>query len=472
MRALSKKRRLQQITANQLEYPEEYSTLDFPGKKELGRARRQRQQLLEQLGAGVEIGCQGTKLDMRGLSPGCRICVEGGWSCLFISGRCNCDCFYCPTDQTEFGLPTTNSVQFRHPADYVAYLERFGFSGASISGGEPLLTPGRSLGFLQAIKRHFGARMHVWLYTNGTLLTEDLVLQLRDAGLDEIRFDIGATAYQLQALKRASGVFPTLTVEIPAIPEEVGRLKALLGELRDAGVQHLNLHQLRLTPYNYPQLRSRGYRYLHGDKLTVLDSELAALEVLRFEREEKIGLPVNYCSFVYKNRFQARANRRHSAGFVLKGHEALSDNGYIRTLSLLGEKSRILQQQELFLRQGIAPALFSPGRSGEQLSFHPALWPLIDPGGLRLLVAYAGSRLLSGLSYHNPFVTVELSRRQKLIVERGRACPDFELDEQQAELFGQIFVLGFKTPLDLPNYALWDEIAAFEQPRSGMAEYF
>ncbi len=43
--------------------------------------------------------------------------------------------------------------------------------------------------------------MHVWLYTNGTLATVDILTQLRDAGLDEIRFDIGATDYNLGMIR-------------------------------------------------------------------------------------------------------------------------------------------------------------------------------------------------------------------------------------------------------------------------------
>ena len=83
----------------------------------------------------------------------------------------------------------------------MAYLERFCFTGASISGGEPLLTLGRSLSFIRAIKNRFGSAMHVWLYTNGTLATVDILTQLRDAGLDEIRFDIGATDYNLGMIR-------------------------------------------------------------------------------------------------------------------------------------------------------------------------------------------------------------------------------------------------------------------------------
>ena len=70
---------------------------------------------------------KGTKPHIGSLSPGCRICGEGGWSCLFINGKCNCRCFYCPSPQDETGVPTTHRVAFARPADYAAYLDRFGF---------------------------------------------------------------------------------------------------------------------------------------------------------------------------------------------------------------------------------------------------------------------------------------------------------------------------------------------------------
>lgn len=470
--ALSMKRRLQQIAANQSEYQDHYPSLNFPAEPELDQARQQRAQLLTHLSRQVEFGCGGTKLDMRGLAPGCRICTEGSWSCLFISGRCNCDCFYCPTSQLQLGLPATNSVEFRHPDDYVAYLERFGFTGASISGGEPLLTPQRTLAFVRAIKRHFGERMHLWLYTNGTLLTDELAAQLRDAGLDEIRFDIGATDYNLNALNRARGIFPTLTVEIPAIPAEVPRLKNLLCQLQDRGVQHLNLHQLRLTPHNLPKLQQRELRYLHGDKVTVLDSELAALEILRYTIDGGIDLPVNYCSFVYKNRFQAEAARKRNAPLLVKSCESLSESGFIRSLTLCGEKTAIDRQLETFVREGINPEFFKLERKGERLCVHPALWPRITLNDLTLSIAYAGARQLSRLSYRNPFVSVALSQRLTLVVERTRVAEDFERDAQQAELFGQVFLLGFKTETDLPATDLWDEILGFERTREGLQDYF
>ncbi len=88
-----------------------------------------------------------------------------------------------------------------------------------------------------------------------------------------------------QAARRAVGIIPTVTVEIPAVPEDAGRLRELLPAMADAGIAHLNLHQLRLTPYNIQRLAGRPFTDLHGNKRPVLETELAALELLAWSLE-------------------------------------------------------------------------------------------------------------------------------------------------------------------------------------------
>ena len=452
---------------NRREYGESYGQLRFPAPAEAARAAARRRDLLEALSGKVTFGCGGTKLDCTALAPGCRICAEGGWSCLFISGRCNCRCFYCPTSQEEIGVPATNTVEFRTPADYVAYLERFGFTGASISGGEPLLTPRRTFAFVRAVKRRFGAAMHLWLYTNGTLADAEILGELRDAGLDEIRFDIGAAGYRLDALRRAVGVIPTVTVEIPAVPEAVPLLKERMAQMREAGVDFLNLHQLRLTPHNFEHLASRGYTFLHGEKVTVLDSELAALELLHHAIDRRLELPVNYCSFVYKNRYQHRDARRRNAPFVGKGYEALTESGYLRALTLLGSPEAIGRQAEAFAAAGTDGALWGFGSSRERLLFHPSLWPLVDFSPFRLLIQYAAARQLPAVSYRNPFTAVRLATGKQLVVERERVGRDFELEGKEIERFAGRFIGDAVSDDDLLA-----EMAPFERLAEGLQDYF
>lgn len=321
------------ITGNRREYGRQYDFLRFPSIEEADAATSARDALLNWLRANAEFGCSDTKVDCRNLSPGCRACAVGGWSCLFINGRCNASCFYCPAPQDENGEPLTNGIPFATSADYAEYVALFGFSGVSISGGEPLLTLDRTIAYLRAVRQRCGAAVHLWMYTNGTLLTGDVADELRAAGLDEIRFDIGATNYDLSRLSHAVDVIPTVTVEIPTVPEEEALLRSKLAEMAAAGVQHLNLHQLRLTPHNFRHLAGRDYTFIHGEKVTVLESELTALRLVKHAINEGIDLAVNYCSFPYKRRFQHAAARRRGIPLIAAGNETVTQAGYLRTLS-------------------------------------------------------------------------------------------------------------------------------------------
>lgn len=329
---MTDERREALMASNRKEYGRHYDFLDFLTPAQVTAAHAERDELLGWLRGNAVFGCSDTKVDCQRLSPGCRTCAAGGWSCLFINGRCNASCFYCPTSQDDTGDPLTNGIPFASPEDYAEYVALFGFSGASISGGEPLLTLERTLAYLDAVRRRCGDAVHLWMYTNGTLLTREIASELRSAGLGEIRFDIGATNYNLSKLHLAVGVIPTVTVEIPMVPEEEELLQDKLVEMAAAGVQHLNLHQLRLTPYNSQHLASRPYTFVHGENVTVLESELGALRLVRYALEKGIDLPVNYCSFPYKRRFQHAAARRRGIPFVQAEHEAVTESGYLRAI--------------------------------------------------------------------------------------------------------------------------------------------
>ena len=325
--------REQLIESNRQEYGRLYSLLTFGSADKLLTATAERAELLKWLGQHAGIGYCATKVNCNGLSPGCQRCGDGVWSCLFINGRCNGRCFYCPTSQDEDGPPVTNGLVFNKPEDFAAYVEALNFSGVSISGGEPLLTPDLTISYLQAVRKRCGENIHLWMYTNGTMLTTDICNKLLDAGLNEIRFDLGAVRYNLKKLRLAVGIIPTVTVEIPAVPEDEALLRLKLVEMAESGVNHLNLHQMRLTNHNFGPLLERNYTFLHGEKVTVLESELSALRTVRFGLKQGINLPVNYCSFAYKRRFQHAAARRRAAIAVCRTDEFITESGYLRTLS-------------------------------------------------------------------------------------------------------------------------------------------
>jgi len=176
----------------------------------------------------------------------------------------------------------TSSIEFERPKDYADYVKKFGIRGVAFSGGEPMISFDRITRFLDLLGRDAPDLSHIWMYTNGILVTTDRLKILRDNGLKEIRFDLSAVDYALDNLKKAVGIIPIVTVEIPAIPEDLERTKPLLKTLADLGVNYLNLHQIRCTHFNLPKLIQRGYTFLHGPGVAVLETELTALELIQY----------------------------------------------------------------------------------------------------------------------------------------------------------------------------------------------
>lgn len=270
------------------------------------------QQQRDALMQGFEAAAlfKGTKPYLNTISPGCKLCGQGLWSCLFITGKCNAACFYCPALQKEDHLPTSQGLHFESPEAYAEYINYFGFKGVSFSGGEPLLVKTRTLAYLKELRKRCDKNLYIWMYTNGLAGTREIYKQLGDAGLNEVRFDIGATAFSLDKIYQAKGEIENITIEIPAVPEEKERLKALLHQFSDAGVSRLNLHQMRLTPYNAPRLSKRQYTYIAAERPIVLESELAALEIMEYAKQQQLDIGINYCSFYFKYRFQKAGFRK------------------------------------------------------------------------------------------------------------------------------------------------------------------
>jgi pyruvate formate-lyase activating enzyme-like uncharacterized protein len=410
--------------AHRAEYGEDWASLRWAEPAELLAASAWRDEQLDWLARQAHLDCAETKPHVGPLAPGCTHCVAGGWSCLFVNGRCNGSCFFCPAPQDSEDQPATSAVTFARSADYLAYVEATGVTGVGLSGGEPLLTPQRTLALARALSSRPGPRLHLWLYTNGLLLTPELAAQLRDAGVDEIRLDLAASGYDLEILRTARRFIPTVTIEIPAVPEHEPRLRLAMATWKDEGLDFLNLHQLRCTPHNRRHLVARGYTFLPGPKVTVLESERCALQLLRHAAEHVPGLPVHYCSFPYKQRFQALAARRRTGRLVRQPWEELTDAGYLRTLSLLGPDP-VLEElaQRLSGRPGLEGA-WSAIPSEGRLHLPARALAEVDPAGLSLRASYVETVLRESITYRHPFRALKLDTGRTLWIERRRVARD------------------------------------------------
>lgn len=239
------------------------------------------------------------------ISPGCRLCHEGNWLCVYVTRRCTRDCYFCSQEKLKEGEKlndpirayVTGEIRFDDIEEVVRYLKYWKIKGLGISGGEPLLMFDKVCRLISLAKRKIPG-IYVWLYTNGDLATKARLKGLRKAGLDEIRFDLAARDYDLGPVRLAGGIIGNVTVETPAIPLDLDRLMASIGDLKQIGVRYLNLHELMVTKENRTRLARAGIKASGSLEL--------ARKVSTASSRRRRGIGVNVCSTRYKREAQTR----------------------------------------------------------------------------------------------------------------------------------------------------------------------
>ncbi len=388
--ALTLQTRNQYIRSIRQEVGWVYSQLKWLREEEAIRAREDRDKLLRALSGKVNESCLQSKLHQGALSRGCVICGDGTWSCLFINGLCTTNCFFCPQDRglKEERPPTENGIVFHNPKDYADFVQKVGYKGVGFSGGETLLVYDLLLSFIEKLREKNGDDTYLWLYTNGDLIDREKLEGLKQAGLNEIRFNIYPRKYDLDPVKLALDFIDTVTVEIPAIPEDLEVVKGAISIMENMGVHHLNLHQLLTTEYNYANIVKRGYSFLHHPHVPVFETEMTALKLLIFVLEKGISLPINYCSSAYKSRFQARGNRIRPAFLARQDFEDITGSGYIRKVAIQGTSERVENLVKNLEASVSSNNRWSLNKDRTTLAVHPSLLEHVQDDNCKFTLSY------------------------------------------------------------------------------------
>ncbi len=284
-----------------------------PTRVELLRERLERLRA-----AGIKGDFKSMTLYTRRLPPGCRPCLAGKGTNLYVTGLCTRDCFFCFNLKPRKDETVVHGIPVDNPGEAVDIVARYGLRSVGLSGGEPLMRPERALALLGALKA-MPQPPRVDLYTNGDLASDELLLRLHRAGLDAIRFDLAARDYDLEPVRRARRIFAEVAVEIPVVPEHQKRLEKMVLELDSLGVPFLNTHELFLCAENSERVVADGQIPLKSESRHLLwrptaDSGAAALDLLLFALARTRTLSVYYCSCGTQELIAARglARRRRN----------------------------------------------------------------------------------------------------------------------------------------------------------------
>ncbi len=250
--------------------------------------------------------CRGIGCWVGDLLPGCKMCMKGEKTVVFVTGVCPEKCYYCPLSPWRKGKDVffANDAPVKFPEDVVIESITSGSRGAGITGGDPLSRFERTLKVIKALKEFFGSEYHIHLYTSGVLLNRRKLDELVNAGLDELRIHVTGP-HSWVAVKEALKQPITVGIENPSIPGELTKLKELVMKAYDLGVKYVNLNELEFSESNYASLRMRGLTPIPGE-VAAEGSMETAIKLIHWVVTEGVDISVHFCPASYKDKYQLR----------------------------------------------------------------------------------------------------------------------------------------------------------------------
>ncbi len=263
------------------------------------------------------------------LPKGCRLCVQGKKSVLFVTGICPMGCFYCPISDRKKGKDVVyiNEWPTRNIKDMIKEIQLCSSKGVGITGGDPLAKLGRTTRLIKQFKKRFGASFHIHLYTPLALVDKARLGRLYDAGLDEIRFhpDI-ENSRDWGRIGLASSYDWDIGVEIPAIPGRVVQTKKLVRFLQGR-VDFININELEVSDTNASRLIEKGFKTKDRLSYGVRDSEKAALKLMGYC--DRLDIRAHYCTSRLKDAVQLRKRIKRRAANARKAYDLVTADGML-----------------------------------------------------------------------------------------------------------------------------------------------
>ncbi|MHA1269674.1 MAG: radical SAM protein [Candidatus Helarchaeota archaeon] len=262
------------------------------------------------------------------LPEGCKYCLEGSKLVLFVTGLCPnpsyCN-WYCPLSNKRKGhdIIYANDVEIMGKEDILKEARLMEAKGAGITGGDPLIKFDRTLEYIKLLKKEFGPKFHIHLYTTGiTLKGKTKLIQLANAGLDEIRFHPAESDWE--KIKWALETKMDVGAEIPVIPNSYDEIMQFIKYLNDLkGIKFVNLNELEMCDANSESLKERNFAL--KDIASVKGSHELAFKILKDASD--LNINIHYCSAFVKGGVQLRNRMKRRAKNTRAPYEEISDEG-------------------------------------------------------------------------------------------------------------------------------------------------
>ena len=252
--------------------------------------------------------------------PGCRSCLLGtGLSAIRKTNKCDAHCRFCydhgALDRIEpigEGYWEIGGTRFREEDLELLLSIHKAPTGISYVYLEPFMEIEVYYG---VIAKFHAAGIHQHMYTNGIRANEKNLRALGEAGLDELRFNLGATNCAdrvIEAMGVAKKYIPRVGIETPMTPEFFKTFMRKKDAILATGIDAINCAELHLNENNLANYAGEPmYMYRMGYLSPIWSRELT-LRFLRVAAEENWNVAVHACS--NRTKFARDLNLRAKEG--------------------------------------------------------------------------------------------------------------------------------------------------------------
>ncbi len=288
---------------------------------------------------------------------GCKSCLLGsGLSAIRKTNKCNIECKFCYNYGELDSIPPVGEGMWEiggtkfYEKDMDLLLSTYKKpTGVCYVYLEPFIEIEK---YYSMIKKFKNAGIHQHLYTNGTLATEENLKALGEAGLDEIRFNLGAAKCSdkvINNIKIAKKYIKNVGIETPMTPEFFETFLKKKETILDTNLDFINCAELHLNENNIDNYHGENmYIARHGYISPIWSRELT-LKFMKIADEEKWDVAVHDCS--NHTKFARNLNLKSKEGKWFGASDYVSE--FLRTpfeafLPILRDESfQFLEEEEL-----------------------------------------------------------------------------------------------------------------------------
>lgn len=297
---------------------------------------------------------------------GCRSCLLGtGLSAIRKTNKCNLECKFCynygeldaihPVGEGMWEIGGTKYYEKDLDLLLSVYEKPTGISYVYL---EPFMEIDK---YYSIIKKFKAAGIHQHLYTNGTLATEETLKALGEAGLDEIRFNLGASNCADKVIENiglAKKYIKKVGIETPMTPEFFAAFFKKKQEIFATHLDFINCAELHLNENNVGNYYGENMYICRQGYVSPIWSRELTLKFMKIADEENWDLAVHDCSNYTK--FARSLNLSSKAGMWFGASNyacEFSTLPYELFMPILNDDDfKFLQEEEL--PDGYKPKLF------------------------------------------------------------------------------------------------------------------